>query len=69
MDMIGHQDIGMDGDSVFSGGFAQAFQVEPVIVVCIEAGLTIVAALDNVLGDRRYTKPWETGHLQILLLY
>jgi hypothetical protein len=49
--------------------FAQAFQVELVIVVCLEAGLTIIAALDNMLGNRRYTQPWETGHLQILLLY
>ena len=57
MDMMSHQHIGVYRDSVFSGGFAKALPVESVIVVGIEAGLTIVAPLDDVLGDRRQRKP------------
>ena len=38
---------------VSSSGFTEALQVEAVILLGVEAGLAIVAPLNDVLGDRR----------------
>jgi hypothetical protein len=46
------QHIGVYGELGISSGFAEALQVEPIVLVRIEAGLAIVAPLDNVLGDK-----------------
>ncbi len=49
MDVVGHQDIGMYRNMIFSGGFAEALQVEVVIVISVETRLAIIATLDDVL--------------------
>jgi len=58
----GHQHlVGVYGDSVFSGGIAQALQLEPVILVRLEAGLAIIAPLDDVAQGSRVKKVVVNG--------
>jgi hypothetical protein len=50
MDMVGHQHIAMEPAVIFATGVGQFFQVKPVIVLSEEHILTVIAALDDVLG-------------------
>ena len=49
--MIGHQHIGVHGAIMLQRGFAQLLAVVQVIGVIGKAGLVVIAALDNMLGD------------------
>lgn len=49
--MIGHEGIGVYCATCFKGIISQPVQVQLVIFISEETGLTIVAALDNVKGN------------------
>jgi hypothetical protein len=49
--VIGHQHIGVHGALVLQRGFAKLLAVVKVTCVIGEAGLAVIAALDNMLGD------------------
>jgi hypothetical protein len=50
MHVVGHQDVGMDRAAVLLSAFAQTVEVEEVIFLGEEGRLSIIAALDGVLG-------------------
>jgi hypothetical protein len=54
VDMIGHQDVRMHRRRVPRRGFVERRQVETIIVLMKEDGLTIMPALDDMLRD-----PWQ----------
>lgn len=60
--MAAHQHEGMDGAVMLERGFAQFLQVLSVIHIGSEAGLTVVAALHDVLRDAGQIKSWLSGH-------
>ena len=63
--MIGHQCIGVDITIVFLTTRGQQIQVQPIVVICKETGLAIVAALSDMLGYIRQIEPcraWQFGH-------
>ncbi len=48
--MVGHQQIGVYRQPLFSGCLTQAFQVVAVVFLRREDGLAVIAALDRVYG-------------------
>ena len=52
-DVIGHQNIGMDATPMRLAGFPQQFKIKAVILCRVETGLTVAAALGDVLGNIR----------------
>jgi hypothetical protein len=67
MNMIGHEDIGIEPCPAFAFGLSQTFQEDLIILLCKKDGLSIVAALDHVMGigreaETRWTRHgWETS--------
>jgi len=57
--MVGHQYIRMNEASSFSAIFLQPFQIKQIIVLRIEAGLPVVASLNNVGGNPRCDDSWS----------
>jgi hypothetical protein len=51
MEMVGHQDIGVDPTVELVRGGADLFPQEPVVVLLEEDLLAIVAALNHMLRD------------------
>lgn len=51
MNMIGHQHEGMNATALPSRVILKPVQVEAIVVQPVEAGLTIVTALDQVQRD------------------
>jgi hypothetical protein len=51
MNVAGYQYLGMDCAPVLERGLAQFLQIVAVVASHREAGRSIVAALDNMLGD------------------
>jgi hypothetical protein len=51
MDMIGHQDIGMDGAAITFGSVVNGGEVQAIVLVSEENRLAIIAPLDDVVGD------------------
>ena len=49
--MVGHQHIGVHGAVMLQRGFAQFLSVVQVVGVIGEAGLAVIAALDDMLRD------------------
>ena len=43
----------MEAAVVYTAGLMQQLQVKPVVIISMEANLTVVAALGDVLGDIR----------------
>lgn len=60
--MVGHQHVGMHLAGFPPGGFAQILQVADAVDLGEEAGLPVVAALDDMLRDARHVEPWKSGH-------
>jgi len=60
--MVGHQDIGMDAAALRFRMFCQPFQVETVVFFSKEAGLAVVAALDDVQRNAREQETGTTRH-------
>ncbi|MND08976.1 hypothetical protein D3C83_319700 [compost metagenome] len=48
MHVVGHQHIGVDGQSVFAGGAFKTVQVKEVIGFRPEDRIAVVAALDDM---------------------
>lgn len=62
MDMICHEDIGMDSAL---GAFRIAFQpikIKEVVFFGEEAGLAVIAALDDVQRGSWYYDSWSSWH-------
>jgi len=68
MHVIGPQHIGVDGAAVLACDLAQILQVAQAIGVVEEAGLAVVAALDDVLGHTGQIDPGTSGHARILAM-
>jgi hypothetical protein len=51
VDVVGHQDVGVDHASFPLRSLLQFLQVPDVVDIGKEAGLAVVAALDDVWGD------------------
>ena len=51
MHMIGRLYIGVNGTVPFPGLLGECIEVEDMVLFCIEAGTTIITALDNMPGD------------------
>jgi hypothetical protein len=51
MHVIGHQDVRMDATRVGERRFLKAAQVASIVRLVEEAGLSIIAALYDMLGD------------------
>ena len=60
--MVGHQYVGMDCAPVLERGLAQFLQIVAVVARLREAGRSIVAALDNMLGDVGKIDSWLASH-------
>lgn len=62
MNVVGHQDIGMHCARFTAGDVAQILQVSHIVDFCEEAGTTVVAALDDMLGNARQIESGLSGH-------
>lgn len=62
VDVVGHQDTGVDGDIGLRRERPQVGEVPELVVSGEEARLAIVAALDHVLGDSREIDAGLAGH-------
>jgi hypothetical protein len=51
MHVVGHQDIGVQPAVIPVGGLPEIIEITVIVAVTIEARLTIVATLDNMLGN------------------
>ena len=51
MDVVGHEDVGMDGAAPIGSRFLQPVEVAVAIFLGEEAGLAIDASLDEVLRN------------------
>ena len=60
--MIGHQCKSMDAAAGLAGMLGQPVEVEAVVLVGEEAGLAVVAALDQMEGNARQGKARTTRH-------
>lgn len=52
----------MDGHAIARGEFFPQFEIKQVVLGLDEAGLAVVAALDDVVGQTREIHPGTTGH-------
>ena len=48
--MVGHQNVGVDRATAFPGVFLQPVEIESLVLIGEKAGLSVVAALDQVYG-------------------
>src|SRR5439155_7183993 len=62
MKMVGHEDVGIESDPVFSFGLSKALQADLIILRGDKDGLPIVAALDHVMGISGKAETSGTGH-------
>jgi len=62
MDVVRHQYVGMHLHAVLSRGSDQAIQVFPEILLASKACLSIIATLNEVLGDASQKKATGIGH-------
>lgn len=60
--MIGHQNISMYNAMLTQSDFAQLIKVANTIDVGEKAGLSVVAALDNMLRYTGKIDSWLAGH-------
>jgi hypothetical protein len=58
MNVIGHEDVGVDRAPLLAGGRPEPVQVDPVVVVVEEDGLPVVAALHHM---DRHARQEEAG--------
>lgn len=62
MHVVGHQHVGMNPTARFVGVFGQPIPIKTVILVGKKAGLTVVAALDQVEWHIRQRDASAAGH-------
>src|SRR5690606_416036 len=60
--VVGHQHVGVHGAVQLQREVPQVIQVAMPVDVGEEAGLAVVAALDDVLGETGEIEAWTTGH-------
>ena len=69
VDMIGHQNIGMNGAIMLLDAFVKPVQVGGIILVAKERGLTTIATLDDVSGDARQIEARLSWHVIALVTF
>lgn len=62
VDVVGHQNVGVHRARFTAGDLAQILQVPHIVDLREKAGTTVVAALDDVLGDVRQIEAWMSWH-------
>jgi hypothetical protein len=62
MHMVGHQDIGMQGDVVFGQGIAKKLAVADEVFVIEEGGGAIDAPMRDVKRESGQFESWTTRH-------
>ena len=68
MHVVGHQHVGMHAAVLPAGDVAQVLEVADAVDVCEEAGLAVVAALDDVLRDSGQVDAGLAGHDRVLAM-
>ncbi len=66
MDMIGHQAIRVYLKVVSVGRVCEAFEIKAIVVLAGKNGITVIAALDDVLGLAFDEEPGQTRHWVVL---
>lgn len=69
MHVIRHQVMGVNITARSLCSRLQAIEIEAVVIILDEAGLTVIAALDDMLGDVDEIEAREAGHTQGFLLF
>ena len=67
VDMIGHEDIGVDGTSVLLCPLLEPIKIGGIVFFSEKYGLTAIAALDHMGGNTWQIKSWFTWHDDILV--
>ncbi len=62
VDVVGHEAVGMNGELIFGGQLLPQMEVKLVVLGFEEAGFTVVAALDNVIGHSGQVQAGATRH-------
>ena len=62
MNVIGHQDIGVNGHPKLAGVLLHQFKKKSVVGLRQEDLLPVVAALDDVMGQTRNGQARKAGH-------
>ena len=60
--MIGHEDVGLDGDAIASAIAFEAVQIGGIILLIMENSRTAVAADDHMIEGAGEVDTWFTGH-------
>ena len=63
--MVGHQHVSVQGTVVLECGFTQFLPVVQVIGFIGKAGLAIIAALDDMLGDAGQVGTGNACHVPV----
>jgi len=61
--MICHEDIGMQSARMYPAGVIQQFKIQPVVLICIKAGLAIIATLGDMLRDTGNVQSGRAWHV------
>lgn len=65
VDVVGHQHVRMDCAAFAQRDFIEVVQIAPIVAGREEAGLAIVAALDDVLRDAGEIESWWARHADV----
>ena len=63
VDVVGHPDLGMDSQTLLGGHLDQGPTKKPVVRVSAKEGLSVIAALNDVLRLARNDEAGETRHV------
>jgi hypothetical protein len=60
--MVGHQNVGVHLATVLAAGLIHGLDVDPLVLLGKETGLTVIAALNDVLRIARELEPRFPWH-------
>lgn len=66
MQVVGHQNIGVNGDIELLRGLAKPTEKDGVIASISKNQLPIIAALNDVMRLMGYDKAWEASHICLI---
>ena len=67
VDMIGHEDIGVDGTAMLLGPLLEPVKIGRLVFITEEHGLAAIAALDHMGRNTRQVKARFSWHRDILV--
>jgi hypothetical protein len=67
VDVIGHEAIGVNLQTIFAGNGFPEFQIILVAFRLDETGFPIIATLHDMVGKSRYVTPWPPWHTTLLV--